>query len=54
MICDEKVCQSIPERTARRSSNRLGGARVNEEGQEIGRQNKANKEESLPSLTFGT
>jgi hypothetical protein len=34
----------------RRSSNRLGGTRVSEEGQEIRRKNKANKEESPPFL----
>jgi hypothetical protein len=50
VLCDEKVRQSIPERTARRGSDRLGGTRVSEEGQEIRRENKANKEEHPPFL----
>jgi hypothetical protein len=52
VVSDEKVCQSIPDRTARRGSNRLGGTRVNEKSQEIRRENKANKEESQRSLNF--
>lgn len=52
VIADEKVCQSISEGARWRSANSLGGARANEEGQEIKSRHETSQEERPPSLGF--
>jgi hypothetical protein len=52
VLRDEEVCQSNPEGAAWRSSNRLGGTRVNQEGQEIRGKHKTSQEDSPLNLTL--